>query len=93
VADVHGPTFAAMSIMWIANPLKPDCGVQIWLVVSCAERQVIKAMLLDVMNYEAAFFLARPHATLSLRVYGVRLACVSTGLLTEREIRCDQNAS
>jgi hypothetical protein len=49
--------------------------------------------MLDIMYYKAAFFLTWTYATLSLCVYGVRLACVSTGLLTEREIRCDQNAS
>jgi hypothetical protein len=82
-----------MKIVRVANPFKPDCGIEIWLAVSCAERQVIKPMLLNVMYYEAAFFLARPHTTLSLCVYGVRLTHLSAGLLSEPGTRCKQNGS
>jgi len=50
-------------------------------------------MLLDVMYYEATVSRTRPHAALSLCVHGMRLARVSAGLLTERKIRCKQNAN
>ena len=81
MTHVHRTTLAAMSIMGITNPLKPDVCVHIGFAVGSIEGQIVKVMLLDIVQYQTTVLLSGTYAAPALRVGCVRFV-FRAGLLT-----------
>jgi|SRR5215472_8245139 len=59
---MHGAACAAMSIVGIANSLERNVGVDVRLVAFRIERQIVKAMLPDVVQRHTPLLLGRADA-------------------------------
>ena len=72
--DVHWLSLCAVAIVRIPDPFERDCGIEIGFVRSGIEGQSVVAMLLDIVQHNAAILLARTHTSFSLRVTGPRMS-------------------
>jgi hypothetical protein len=89
--DVHWLSLSTVAIVWIPNSFERDCGVEIGFVGSGVEGKSVVAMLLDIVQHDAAILLAWTHTSFSLSVTGRRMSLRErrNGLTCQNQA-CDQ---
>lgn len=72
--DVNRLSLTAMAVVWIPNSFERNRRVEIGFVRSGVEGKSVVAMLLDIVQHNAAILLAWAHTSFSLRVTGGRMS-------------------